>query len=138
MQTGKDARMSAADSENCPISPNMIAHLEEMVGFDEPDFLIELLDTYLEDAGRTIQNLPQAWQKHDAFGVMRAAHNLKSASATLTAAKLELLTSQLEKEMRGETTGLDVENQIEQIVAEYQRVCAALVIERAKLIELLA
>ena len=64
---------------------------------------------------------------------MRAAHNLKSASATLTAAKLELLTSQLEKEMRGETSGLDVANQIEQIIAEYQRVYTALLTERAKL-----
>ncbi|MEZ4656002.1 MAG: Hpt domain-containing protein [Caldilineaceae bacterium] len=109
-----------------------------MVGFDEPDFLIELLDTYLEDSGRTIKNLPQAWQMQDAFGVMRAAHNLKSASATLTAVKLELLTTELENEMRGESRGLNIGDQIEQIIAEYHRVYAALLTARAELVAQLA
>ena len=57
MYVDRNERFGAAHSENSPISPNMIAHLEEMVGFDEPDFLVELLDTYLEDSGRTIKKL---------------------------------------------------------------------------------
>ncbi|MCB0082907.1 MAG: Hpt domain-containing protein [Caldilineaceae bacterium] len=133
MCSEKEGRINAAESKNCPIAVNLIAHLEEMVGFNEPDFLIELLDTYLEDSARTIKLLPQAWQKQNMFDVLRAAHSLKSASATLTAAKLELLTTQLETEMRGGATGLDIGDQIEQIIAEFHRVYAALLIERAKL-----
>lgn len=118
-----------------PISPNLIDHLEEMVGLDEPEFLLELIDTYLEDSERTIKLLPHAWQEQDLFGVMRAAHSLKSASATLLAGRLEVLTAQLENQMRGFTGSLDVAEHIAKIVAEYERVHSALLVERAKLVK---
>lgn len=119
--------------ESSPLEPNALDALIEMIGLDEPDFLIELIDTFLNDSSNLVSSLPTDWQNGDRETVMRTAHSLKSTSATFQAMNLSRLSAVLEDEMRGDDTGINITDHIAQIVAEHERVKAALVIERSKL-----
>ena len=125
--------MTVDNSASSPLEPNALGALIEMVGLDEPDFLIELIDTFLVDSSDIVSGMPESWRNNDRETVLRAAHSLKSTSATFQALRLSKLSSDLESEMRGDETGMDVTSQIDQIVAEHLLVKEALAHERAKL-----
>jgi len=59
--------------------------LVELGGEDDPDLLAELLGLFLEDSTRRVQSLVQALEQGDIRAAGRAAHALKSASASLGA-----------------------------------------------------
>ena len=73
-----------------------LASLLEMTGGDEA-FLAELIDTYLADAGDLRATMRQALATGDAPGLRRAAHSLKSNSATFGATTLAALCQDLEE-----------------------------------------
>lgn len=84
--------------------------LKEMSG---GDFIWELVDAFLEDAPQLIHGMKTALEVGDAESFRRAAHSLKSNSATFGANKLSALAKELEmigRENRlGQTGGrLDV------------------------------
>jgi HPt (histidine-containing phosphotransfer) domain-containing protein len=56
----------------------------ESIGRD-PDFLAEMLETYFDDSPRQLAALEAALAAGDADGLRRAAHSLKSNSATFGA-----------------------------------------------------
>ena len=60
------------------------------------DFIVELVDTFLEDAPRLMNELRSSLQAHDAEAFRRAAHSLKSNSATFGAGRLSGLARELE------------------------------------------
>jgi HPt (histidine-containing phosphotransfer) domain-containing protein len=60
--------------------------LKEMMG---ADFIGELIDTYLEDSPQLIAALNRALASGDCESFRRAAHSLKSNSASFGAAGLE-------------------------------------------------
>ena len=78
--------------------------LLEMTGGD-PAFLAEMIDTYVADAGELLATTRQALAAGDAQAVRRAAHSLKSNSATFGATALAGLCQDLEE--RGKTGALD-------------------------------
>jgi HPt (histidine-containing phosphotransfer) domain-containing protein len=78
--------------------------LTEMTGGD-PAFLAELIDTYLADAKELRATMRQALAAGDAPELRRAAHSLKSNSATFGAATLAGLCHDLEE--RGKSGALD-------------------------------
>lgn len=125
--------MAENDMASSPLEPNALDALIEMIGLDEPDFLIELIDTFLNDSSNLVTSLPVDWENGDHETVMRTAHSLKSTSATFQAMNLSRLSALLEDEMRGDDTGINIPEHIDQIVAEHARVKAALVVERSKL-----
>ena len=69
---------------------------EELKEATGADFIDELVDTYLEDAPRLLQELKSSAETQDAEMFRRAAHSLKSNSATFGANRLSGMARELE------------------------------------------
>ncbi len=67
--------------------------LKKMVG---EDFIGELVDTYFEDSPLLMAELHKALDEGDAGAFRRAAHSLKSNSASLGASSLAAMAKELE------------------------------------------
>jgi HPt (histidine-containing phosphotransfer) domain-containing protein len=94
------------------IDPSALATLSETTG-DDPEFLAELIDTYLTDAVDLLDASEAASAAGDAAELRRAAHSLKSNSATFGATTLTSLARSLEElgkaEQLDETSSLVVQ-----------------------------
>ena len=91
----------------------------------EFDYLVELIDSFLEEAPRLLAELNQAVEDGDAAGVRRAAHSLKSNGADFGASTFFNLCKELE--MMGKSGVLDHAADLSaQIAAEYDKVETAL------------
>src|SRR5512142_2677500 len=73
-----------------------LSTFEELKQMSGPDFIDELVDTYLEDAPRLVREMQSALAARDADTFRRAAHSLKSNSATFGAMHLSALAKDLE------------------------------------------
>ena len=60
------------------------------------DFINELVDTFLDDAPKQVRDMKTALKAQDAESFRRAAHSLKSNSATFGAQRLADLSRELE------------------------------------------
>ena len=69
------------------------AELKTTVG---ADFIGELIDAYLDDTPRLINELTESLAQQDATKFSRTAHSIKSSSASLGALPLSLLAKELE------------------------------------------
>jgi histidine phosphotransfer protein HptB len=100
------------------INPATFAELQEAAG---AEFVVELVDTFLEEAPAMLAELRSAQAAQDADAFRRAAHSLKSNSNTFGATALGLMARQLELGgMVADPAPLDA------LEAEYQRVATAL------------
>ena len=77
---------------NC-IDLAVFVNLREMMG---ADFMVELVDTYLQDSPEMLAQMHQALDAQDAESFRRAAHSLKSNSANFGAMQLSALARELE------------------------------------------
>ncbi len=112
--------MSEADT----LDQAALADLRAMTG-DDPAFLGELIDTYVADMPQQLAAIRRALEVGDAEAVRRAAHSLKSNSATFGAATLAELGAQIEARGKGgELAGTD--ELVARADAEYGRVRRAL------------
>jgi HPt (histidine-containing phosphotransfer) domain-containing protein len=106
------------------LDPAALAELLESVGNDR-DFLVELVDTYLLDSPHLVAALRSGLASMDAASVRRAAHTLKSTSATFGAARLAALSREIEAAATGgDLSGLPPS--IDAAAAEYEVVAEAL------------
>jgi HPt (histidine-containing phosphotransfer) domain-containing protein len=104
------------------IDPTRYAELQDTAG---ADFVVELVDTFLEEAPAMLAELRAARAVADADRFRRAAHSLKSNGHTFGALALGALARDLElsgmsAEPAGDATRLDA------LEAEYARAAAAL------------
>ena len=79
--------------------------LKEMSG---ADFINELIDTFLDDAPKLIDELRSSLEANNADSFRRAAHSMKSNAATFGANELAMLAKELEmlgKENKLQETG---------------------------------
>ena len=104
-------------SENL-IDKEIFSALQEAVG---AEFVVELVDTFLEEAPAMLAELRTAQAAGTADAFRRAAHSLKSNSNTFGATRLGELARDLELGgMIADTAPLDA------LEAAYQRAAAAL------------
>ena len=108
-------------SEN-PIDPAVYAELKATTG---PEFVVELVNTFLDEAPAMLAELRSARTAGDADRFRRAAHSLKSNANTFGALRLAALARELELK------GLDAEPARDQaaltgLEAEYGAAAAAL------------
>lgn len=75
---------AATDSE--PVDFSFIDNLIEMG--TEPDFIKELLDTFLNEGARYIETMKRALEEHDYPVFMDAAHSLKGSASDLGGVRL--------------------------------------------------
>lgn len=73
-----------------------LATFEELKRMSGAEFINELVDTFLEDAPKLIREMKTALAAKDADSFRRAAHSLKSNSATFGATRLAELARELE------------------------------------------
>ena len=89
--------------ETLRIDPGKIEELKELVDEDDPDFLIELLEDYLNDSEENLKAIRYAIQAKDTVTVVKTAHSLKGASSNVGAVNMTELSKQLEHLGREET-----------------------------------
>jgi HPt (histidine-containing phosphotransfer) domain-containing protein len=106
--------------------------LIEMIGPDEPAAVLDLLDTYLGDSARQVQELQAAFVAGDYKNVHRIAHSMKSSSATFGALELSKYCERLEFSARENCTDEDCERQLAQLSNEHARVIESLTNERSR------
>ena len=107
-----------------PIDAATFDDLLETVGGDSA-FLAELVDTYLADSPGLFRELRDAVEDGDAATARRAAHTLKSTSASFGALELSGICRAMEASAaEGELAGIG--ERVEAAAAEYARVETAL------------
>jgi HPt (histidine-containing phosphotransfer) domain-containing protein len=96
------------------------------------EFLLELIDVYLEDTPARLASLQQAVATGDTAELIRQAHTLKSSSANVGAMELSVLAKALELAGRnGETTNLTAQSKrVAEVFHQVRQVLAALRAER--------
>ncbi len=106
------------------LDPAAIENLREMVGGDV-EFMIELIDVFLNDAPRMLSDMRQSFESGDAEVLHRAAHSLKSNAAEFGAIGLSDLCREIETLSKaGAVDGTD--ELVTRAKAEYVQVQAAL------------
>jgi len=102
----------------------VLGTLRESVG-DDPEFLAELVDEFLEDAPAQLESLREAATSGAASDAMRAAHTLKGNSRTFGAGALASLCEEAETAAGAGDLGA-VRSGLGEIDGEWQRVSAEL------------
>ena len=82
-----------------------LAVFDELKQASGADFIVELIDTFLDDAPKLISEMKSALKASDADAFRRAAHSLKSNAATFGAGHLAEQARSLE--MLGKEGRLD-------------------------------
>jgi len=82
----------------------VLRELQETTG-DDPDFVRDLVETYLADVPVQLKGIDEAIAANDAEALVRPAHTLKSSSVTLGALRLGEVSRTLE--MTGRSGNLD-------------------------------
>lgn len=97
---------------------------DDLVATVGSDFIDELVATYLEETPTLLVALRAAFQRSDVEGFRRAAHSIKSSSASLGALRLSAQARALE--ILGKQGKLDgVEDDLDALEAEYARAAQA-------------
>jgi len=126
---------SVSNNRSSALAPGVIDALVDMIGFHDPEILVELMNTFLDDSVELVGTLHDQWQAGNRAEVLRIAHSLKSTSATFQANRLSHLSAELEAELRKDTPAIEVDSHIQSIVAEYAVVQDALNVEKQKLMD---
>lgn len=84
------------------------------------DFILELMETFFEDAYKQMEQMKTAIATQDAETFRRAAHSLKSNAATFGAMELSGLARELE--MMGRDQNFEVGNQLEALHEAFEAV----------------
>ena len=99
---GRDVEERESSEASSLISPDEILDrealdaLQSLIGKEDVETFIEVLDSYLQESPQLIQNLEAAIEQRDMMALHMAAHTLKSTSATLGAQEMAALCGQLE------------------------------------------
>lgn len=92
--------------------------LKELMG---ADFMVEIVDTFIQETGDLIVQLRQALELKDATSFDRCAHSIKSSSASLGALGFSQSARQLE--MMGKAGDLsEAESLLEQFAKDFLEV----------------
>ena len=110
------------------IDTSVLQAFRATMGSDATQFLVQLIELYLEDAPSLLAAMDKALTQTNAAQLQSAAHTLKSSSASLGAMNLSKLCEQLE--MLGHTgTTAGAREIITRVESEYERVKSALQLE---------
>lgn len=112
-----------------PLDRDVLRGLRELQDVNEPDFLTELIDLFVEDSTVLMEELRTAYQAGDADGVRQAAHTLKGSSGSLGAVRLSKLYHEVE--LLGRSKQLDgLVSLIPRLEEEYRTARESLLRER--------
>lgn len=107
------------------LSPEALESLWLLVGEDDSQMFLEVIESYLEEVPQLLSECKKAISQGDNVRVQRLAHTLKSTSATLGATELSQACSDLEQ-VALTVTARDCEQGLQRLVDGYQPVEQAL------------
>jgi CheY-like chemotaxis protein/HPt (histidine-containing phosphotransfer) domain-containing protein len=105
--------------------------LKELYNDDDSPALLEVFAQFVQDASMRINTLRATAAANDALGLARAAHGLKSSSASLGALRMATLCQEIEQ-LGQAGTGVAALVLVAQLASEFLRVQQALECERLK------
>lgn len=107
MVSGRDVPtgLDGVEGDAPVLDLEVIESLRELGGEDEPDLLLELVDLFLDDSQRRIEQMQLALERGNLEEVARAAHTIKSAAANMGARLLSGLCTEIEALARQSRTG---------------------------------
>lgn len=111
------------------IDSQRLQYLRNVTGTQADEVVGELIDCYLEDAPRRLQTIQDAVNQGNARVLHNSAHSLMGLSISLGANSLAEICHKLEIMGRAGTT-VDASSLVDQLAVEYERVEAALLLER--------
>lgn len=113
------------------IDPSAIDVLRQLRRPDKPDPVIELIDMFTRDTPERLHKIRTAVAQYNAEELAAVAHNLRGCASSIGATQLANLCQKLEE--NAERRAMQVSTPlIKEIESEFDRVCHALAIERAK------
>jgi HPt (histidine-containing phosphotransfer) domain-containing protein len=111
-----------------PLDHEALAHLRALQKGSAQDIFGKVIRNYLNTAPRLLQTLQEAVTRDDAAALRKAAHTLKSSSASLGALTLAVLCKDLEG--MGRTNNIaNAATVLSALASEYEAVRVALVAE---------
>ena len=122
-----NSRARRASGEQNPMSQPVLdsAVLDQLIADTDREFAAELVTTYLDDSPKLVADMRQALAEGSAPNFQRAAHSLKSNSASLGALGLSAQAKALE--MLGRSGQLDgAAEKLDELAAGYAEVESAL------------
>ncbi len=99
-----DGTHKTGEGTGAVLDPNVIASLRELGGEDDPGLLLELIGLFLEDAPQRLKDIETALATGELKLLERAAHTLKSSSASIGAMQLSGLCKRIEETARRRST----------------------------------
>lgn len=112
------------DSSENTIDRQVVENLREL-NPDDPKFLRELIDMFLEDFPARVAEIEQALATQDAVLLTRAAHTIKGSSGNFGASKLARVAHQMEQ--HGKSASIDAAaGLLVSLRAEFEQVATAL------------
>ncbi|HJT66145.1 MAG TPA: Hpt domain-containing protein [Pyrinomonadaceae bacterium] len=108
----------------------VLASYEEAQIEGEPDFVVELIDLYLEEVPRLFDSLHTAIQNNDSTTAKRAAHSLRGSSGNLGVLQTAALAGELEQ--LANPCGTSATQLLQSLESEFQRVQEILSAERQR------
>ena len=119
-----DGQMSDSSPSSAVLDQAALTMLLDLLG-GEKALMVELIDSFLEEAPLLLARLSQAAQEGDAAGVRMAAHTLKSSSNDFGATELARMCQELE-DIGKDGLLIDTTSKVAAVELEYDRVKSAL------------
>ena len=114
------------------LDKNVLHDLKALGGEEDPEFFTTLVDQFLEDLPRHLENIQLAVKHQDAAALIKAAHTCKGSSRSIGATCLADISYALELMGRAGTM-TDTNAKFEEWVQEQERTAQALQEERNQL-----
>ncbi len=92
--------MPNGTADAAAVDLHVLDELKALGGDDDPGLLLELIDLFLDDAPRCLEEMNRGLAEGDVKVLERAAHTLKSSSANLGARTLSTLCLRMEESAR--------------------------------------
>jgi CheY-like chemotaxis protein len=119
VESGPTANPGTSDA----VDLQTLAHLRDMMG--DPEFFAELMAEFVRNSNELIDEMEQAVSTGDLVTAGRAAHSLRSSSATFGGNKLSQIAAGAEAAAR-EGRGKDLPAMLNRLRRARTRVCSAL------------
>jgi PAS domain S-box-containing protein len=124
-RTQAAAPASQPDSDEPLLDPTVLAGIRQLQRPGREDVVARVIQVYATEAPRLLVRLHEALDHADAEEVRRAAHSLKSCSASVGAVRVAALCKEVEARGRAQNLA-GVEAMIDALGTEYERAAVAL------------
>lgn len=125
----QDEPEEAAAIEEPILDQRVLDNVRQLQEPGEADFLTEMIGLYLTDAPLLMDRIRRSLKVNELAGARKAAHSLKGISGNLGARRLAEMCDRMERLAEVEELAA-VQDMLENMEMEFERVCAALEKER--------